>query len=405
MDQFFSQQYPHISEAIFEKLDNKTLANCIQVGEEWNNLRRDSPNAAMILLKRRMQYLIELHTNFDTEWKNVIYAMSTTHVFALYDEIFGHFRGKLNNFQPNVTPLHWAASFGNLSVYRVFFELVHDKNPQDNEGYKPIHVAATDGNLKIIKEMVRNLQDINPSTNNGNTVLDIAVSEGHLNVVEYIVGLIGYSDLPITALLHNAAENGYLEIYKLLALNSTDKNPIKLNGITALHKAAKYGHLKICQFIMKDLQEKSPMDIDSWTPLHYTAYMGHSSVYEEIANDLTDKNPSDVDGVTPLHIAARRGHTQLCAIIIDEISEKNPRDFHGNTPLHNAAITGNSMLCEIITEEIEDKNPANNQGVTPMHLWERYQRRNNLGQMLFGNPFRFGSLRQFVRYILLELIF
>jgi len=92
-------------------------------------------------------------------------------------------------------------------------------------------------------------------------------------------------------------------------------------------------------------------------------------------------------------------------IIIDEISEKNPGDFHGNTPLHIAAAAGNGLLCEIITEEIENKNPADNQGVTPKRLWERYQRRTKLGQKIFGNPFRFVSLRQFVRYILLELIF
>ena len=368
MEANFSLRFPKISEAIFQELDNETLVKCIQVGEEWNNLNYNTSNPAMILMKRKMQFEIELRTDFDEDWRKVIYEMSTTNIFALYNDMFLCFRGRPNNFKSSVTPLHWAASHGNLALYRVFFELVDNKNPIDDEGSRPIHVAATDGNLNIIREIVRNLQDINPTTDNGTTVLDLAVLEGHLKVVEYMLGLIGYSNLSIVALMHTAAEFGYVEIFKLLALNSIDKNPIKQDGITTLHVAAKYGHLQICKFIMKHLTDKLPRDDDDLTPLHYTAATGNVLVYKGISDEVMDKSPRDIDGETPLHIAAREGHIDLCMVIIEDIQDKNPRDIHGNTPLHLAAERGNLMLCEIITDEIDDKNPADNHGVTPMHV-------------------------------------
>ena len=64
-----------------------------------------------------------------------------------------------------------------------------------------------------------------------------------------------------------AAENGYVDIYKLLMEKVDDKNLADSSGTTPLHVAAKKGHLEICQLIMENIVDKNPADVNGKTPL------------------------------------------------------------------------------------------------------------------------------------------
>ena len=59
--------------------------------------------------------------------------------------------------------------------------------------------------------------------------------------------------------LHEAADNGHLEIVKLIMGHVKDKNPaMKHYGTTPLHYAAEKGHLEICRLIIQNVENKNP---------------------------------------------------------------------------------------------------------------------------------------------------
>ena len=50
--------------------------------------------------------------------------------------------GKKNDLH-GVTPLHWAAGNGHLSVFQLIVDNVNDKNPEDNMGRTPLDMATS----------------------------------------------------------------------------------------------------------------------------------------------------------------------------------------------------------------------------------------------------------------------
>ena len=65
-------------------------------------------------------------------------------------------------------------------------ENIDDKNPRENDGHTPLHYAAQEGNLEICRLMMENIDDKNPVTNDGRTPQDLARQNNHLVLCNYI---------------------------------------------------------------------------------------------------------------------------------------------------------------------------------------------------------------------------
>ena len=95
------------------------------------------------------------------------------------------------------------------------------------------------------------------------------------------------------SLLHYAAKEGHLKVFKFIANTLVDKNPESsaMEGKTPLHIAAEYGKVEICKYILKKMEEKvSPTN--------------ESGVY--IRNKKLEVSPKMDNGRTPLHLAAMK---------------------------------------------------------------------------------------------------
>ena len=62
--------------------------------------------------------------------------------------------------------------------------------------------------------------------------------------------------------------------------NPNPVNPSIVFGMTALHHAAQNGYLNVCKLIAENVQEKNPKDFAGATPLQMADQRGHSSVVE-----------------------------------------------------------------------------------------------------------------------------
>ena len=78
--------------------------------------------------------------------------------------------------------------------------------------------------------------------------------------------------------LHIAAQNGYLEIARLLLEDGADKDAAMTNGLTCLHIAAQNGYLEIVRLLLEVGADKDAETTDGWTCWHVGSQNGHLEI-------------------------------------------------------------------------------------------------------------------------------
>ena len=270
---------PHLSENIFDQLDNQDLVKCREACKTCQNYVAKQK----FFHCRKIQKKIENNQNFGEFWRRVLSKVNTEisiQLFWAVEKFFSEKNDSSTQWTPS-GPLHIAASVGNLEIVEFIFQKCEIENFIEN---------YSNFNVGIIT-----LHDSkNPRNHLGETPLHYAASKGHLKVCEYIVDKV------------------------------EDKNPKDINGKTPLHYAAFNGHLQVYNLIMPKVQDKNPYDIYKFTPLHYAAFHGHLPICKYILDNVSNKNPKTILGKTPLSLASQRGHLHICKYIMDRFADKNP---------------------------------------------------------------------------------
>ena len=262
-------RFPHLGEAIFQKVDNKSLASSQIVNGSWYRFVQYQKRPKWIRIKHR-------------QVKNLETLSKEFNGLSVYD----------------------GSQINGLFV-RMFFNSIRNKCMFPG-GYTLLHLAAMNGYLGICELIIKKLHKIekrNPSNEWGDTPL------------------------------HCAVINGHLDVYQLIIQNINEKNPADGDGNTPLHYAAKHGYLKICQMIFQTASPKNSPNNLGFTPLHFAARCGKASICELIMNNIGDKNPKASDGSTPLHEAAKENQLDVCKVLVENGADKNLTDNKGRTPI------------------------------------------------------------------------
>ena len=77
-----------------------------------------------------------------------------------------------------MTPLHFAAGHGELSVVRMLVAAGAKINARDDRGRSPLYIAARSGWTQIVDVLLRSRADVNAKDNEGRTPLKIVNTEG-----------------------------------------------------------------------------------------------------------------------------------------------------------------------------------------------------------------------------------
>ena len=237
-------RFPHLGEAIFQKIDNKSLASCQKVSRSWYRFIQYQKRPKWTRIKHRQVKNLE----------------------TLSKELNG-----LESYDGSAI----KGSFG-----RMFFSAIRNKSMY-HTGYTLLHLTAVCGYLEtceLIIQKIRNIEDKNPSNEWGQTPL------------------------------HYAAENGRLEVCQLIIQSVDEKNPPNNIGYTPLHYAARWGKAFICELIMKNITDKNPKASNGSTPLHEAAKATQSrqdnlDVCKVLVENGADKNLIDNKGRTPIAYA------------------------------------------------------------------------------------------------------
>ena len=229
-------RFPHLGEAIFQKVDNKSLASCQTVSASWYKFIQYQKHPKWIRVKHR------LVKNLETLSK------------------------EFNGLQK------YDGSAINGSFVRMIFSVLRNKR-MHHTGYTLFHLAALNGyfgTCELIIQKMHKIEDRNPSDEWGDTPF------------------------------HHAAQLGHLEVCRLIIQNINEKNPKNSEGVTPLHLAARKGNKTICELIMKNIADKNPEDLDGFTPLHEAVKANQLDVCKVLVENGADKNLMDHKGRTPI---------------------------------------------------------------------------------------------------------
>ena len=138
------------------------------------------------------------------------------------------------------TPLHHAAGYGNLNVFKLLLDNGADVNAKNRRKSTPLHWAIRDE--AKVRLLLEKGAEINARQNDGRTPLYLAASLGNGNAVLRLLLDKGADPNLATAngntSLINAAMRGDAEALALLLAKKADVNAASGTGMTALMAAA-----------------------------------------------------------------------------------------------------------------------------------------------------------------------
>lgn len=178
------------------------------------------------------------------------------------------------------TPIHWAVSGGDEKMVdllvKYFSQVKFDIDDLvDLSGWTPIHFAASIGNIAILRKLVESVTekpDINLQTNQGTSALDLAISKKSNDVARYLIEELNCScrlkDKKGFTPLHRASCNNNLPIIDvLLGPGKTNVNATDKEGWTSLHHALAEGNVELALKLVAAGADANAVNSDGETPL------------------------------------------------------------------------------------------------------------------------------------------
>jgi ankyrin repeat protein len=154
------------------------------------------------------------------------------------------------------TALLWAVIHHRPDVARALLEAGADPSPRTTGkraagigvgAVTPLHMAASDGDVGLIDVLVRGGATVDARDALGNTPLVLGAMRGHLDVVRSLVSA------------------------------GADPNSSGA-GYTALHMAAMDGRQELVSLLLRSGASVNPIQDDPWPPLRHAIVNGHKNV-------------------------------------------------------------------------------------------------------------------------------
>ena len=171
----------------------------------------------------------------------------------------------------------------------------------------------------------------------------------------------------LTQELCDAAQDGYVDVVRLLLDRGAEVNGKTIGGWTPIHYAAWYGHVDVATLLLGRGAEVNVKDNAGLTPIHYAAWYAHADVVRLLLDRGAEVNVKGNDGWTPLHDAAQDGYVDVVRLLLDRGAEVNGKTIGGWTPIHYAAWYAHADVATLLLDRGAEVNVKDNEGWTPLH--------------------------------------
>lgn len=215
------------------------------------------------------------------------------------------------------TALHYAAVHGHTEVIRLLLEYGAEPSPWNNYfPSTPLEAAVTGGHTNTVALLLAH--DARLTTWRGIQHLITAISQGYTEIAsELLKQGVDVNSHGIGSAMRKAAEEGHIEIIRLLIdyPGNTSLTSWKLH--LALWNAARNGYTEVVLFLMQrgaEIQRK----YERKTPLMAAAESGHITTVKLLMEAEADRLPAkaaEKGRVAALNAALNGNHTEVAALL------------------------------------------------------------------------------------------
>ncbi|CAE7819882.1 Ank2 [Symbiodinium sp. KB8] len=219
----------------------------------------------------------------------------------------------------------------------------------EENGGTPLFIAAQNGQLEVVRLLLEASADQDKALEDGATPLFIAAQQGQLEVARRL--------LEASADKDKARQDG-----------SADKDKALENGATPLYIAAEKEQLAVVRLLLEASADKDKAEENGGTPLFITASADQDKAFE--------------DGATPLFIAAQQGQLEVARRLLEASADKDKASADkdkalakadkdkglkvGATPLFIAAQNGQLEVVRLLLKASADQDKALQDGTTAL---------------------------------------
>lgn len=271
------------------------------------------------------------------------------------------------------TPLYMACMSGHTEIVHRLLEK-SNVNVKCICGTTAVSKAAENGYVEILRLLLQKGASTNTKNQDGESPKDLATRNGHLN----ILGKLREYEEKHQAMLFKAAKNGSVSEVRRLTDGGIDAEVRSEFGTSALDQAAQNGKVEVVRFLLEEKSVSAKQANKAGvTPLHLAARNGHEAVVQLLIEKGADPNASDKDNCTPLHRAASSGHVGVISAMLDRV-DLNVLGPNGRIALHMAAGNGRIEVVKLLINPPRgagaDAKKKDNDGRTPKDMAMRFQK-------------------------------
>jgi len=234
-----------------------------------------------------------------------------------------------------------------------------------------IYQAVIDGNTDLVKKFLQQDPDLlNAKNQDAMAPLNLAAENGQLEVAKLLLKkgadpLLG--DNENSGPIHLAAISGSIPIIDLLLENGVGINFRDDNGLTALHFALSRRQFEAAQHLIDIGADVKIQTNNSWSTLQFAAIGGNLDLVKQIVEKKVDVNDPLENGFTPLFSAVSFGHTDVVKYLVENGADIHAEDDGGNIPLSLARNTNTYEAAVFLIEKGADVKHKNKFKQTPLH--------------------------------------
>ncbi|KAI9779171.1 MAG: hypothetical protein M1839_007706 [Geoglossum umbratile] len=269
-------------------------------------------------------------------------------------------------------PLPIAAQLGLSDVVEC---MLRDSAGATNTGDRTLALeqAAQNGFVEVVKLLLQ------PGMYDGASILSAlsgACGSGDedvmMELIDYVAGMKPAVGYP-PLLLCRAAQLGRASVVARL-LKAGARVDATHVGITPLHFAAEGGHGSVVKLLLGAGADVAAVDPTGSTPLANAAFSGVLRVIEQLIQAKSDVTVIDEQGDMPLHLAALTGSEAAAKLLIDAGADPRAKGGNGDTPLHKAVTNGYKATTGLLLRCEANIDDQNDTGETPLVVAAARQR-------------------------------
>ncbi|MEE9572535.1 MAG: ankyrin repeat domain-containing protein, partial [Candidatus Neomarinimicrobiota bacterium] len=212
------------------------------------------------------------------------------------------------------TVLHFAAYYGHPEIIKLFIDKGIDANTQDNDGHTPIIWAVFGKKTNTIDELIKHGADLNPPIRIGRSVLHLAAANSNTEVIKYLLNkgikIDAKSDYGNTPLFWALRAKNYANT-KILIENGADLDIRNNDGYTPISFAVSNNETKMVDLLIKNGGNIKKQNSSGDTHLHAAAYEGQKEMVTLLLKKGVNPNIKNDQGITALDLAINRNHQEI----------------------------------------------------------------------------------------------